>query len=176
MPATEPKEVLLLLAANDIRAVTLAGTSPGMLDLFEEVDREIPLKGRRWVLGHISVLTPRDIDRIARMGIVLTTHTNRNIYKAIMAFSMVSHSSLAVAAGSVLENFSGASISLYSRDSGRSCWVCASSELARHAANDKTVQAPRENQCPMVHLPVVIAASYTATSSVRRQVSIDVGR
>ena len=50
-----------------------------MLDLFEEVDREIPLNGRRWVLGHISVLTPRDIERIARMGIVLTTHTNSNI-------------------------------------------------------------------------------------------------
>src|SRR5262249_901048 len=72
---------LLLLAANDIRAVTLASTSPDMLDLFEEVDREIPLKGRRWVLGHISVLAPRDIERIARMGIVLTTHTNSNIYK-----------------------------------------------------------------------------------------------
>jgi predicted amidohydrolase YtcJ len=81
LPRPKAKEVLLLLAANDIRAVTLAGTSPGMLDLFEEVDREIPLNGRRWVLGHISVLTPRDIERIARMGIVLTTHTNSNIYK-----------------------------------------------------------------------------------------------
>ena len=81
LPRPKAKEVLLLLAANDIRAVSLAGTSPGMLDLFEEVDREIPLNGRRWVLGHISVLTPRDIERIARMGIVLTTHTNSNIYK-----------------------------------------------------------------------------------------------
>src|SRR5262249_59957216 len=35
----------------------------------------------RWVLGHISVLAPRDIERIARMGIILTTHTNSNIYK-----------------------------------------------------------------------------------------------
>jgi predicted amidohydrolase YtcJ len=81
LPRPKAKEVLLLLAANDIRAVTLAGTSPGMLDLFEEVDREISLNGRRWVLGHISVLTPRDIERIARMGVVLTTHTNSNIYK-----------------------------------------------------------------------------------------------
>jgi predicted amidohydrolase YtcJ len=81
LPRARAKEVLLALAANDIRAVTLAGTSPGMLDLFEEVDREIALNGRRWVLGHISVLTPRDIERIARMGIVLTTHTNSNIYK-----------------------------------------------------------------------------------------------
>jgi len=81
LPRPKVKEVLLLLAANDIRAVTLAGTSPGILDLFEEVDREIPLNGRRWVLGHISVLAPRDIERIARMGIILTTHTNSNIYK-----------------------------------------------------------------------------------------------
>jgi len=81
LPRPKAKEVLLRLAANDIRAVTLAGTSPGMLDLFEEVDREIPLKGRRWVLGHISILTPRDIERIARMGIVVTTHTNSYIYK-----------------------------------------------------------------------------------------------
>src|SRR5262249_13264701 len=81
LPRPKAKEVLLLLAANGIRAVTLAGTSPDMLDLFEEVDREISLNGRRWVLGHISVLTPRDIERIARMGIVLTTHTNSNIYK-----------------------------------------------------------------------------------------------
>src|SRR5215510_5265137 len=81
LPRPKAKEVLLLLAANDIRAVSLAGTSPGMLDLFEEVDREVPLKGRRWVLGHISVLTASDIERIARMGIVLTTHTNSNIYK-----------------------------------------------------------------------------------------------
>jgi predicted amidohydrolase YtcJ len=81
LPRAKAKEVLLLLAANDIRAVTLAPTSPDMLDLFEEVDREIPLNGRRWVLGHISVLTPRDIERIARMGIVVTTHTNSYIYK-----------------------------------------------------------------------------------------------
>jgi hypothetical protein len=52
-----------------------------MLDLFEEVDREIPLKGRRWVLGHISTLSPHDIERIARMGLVVTSHTNRYVFK-----------------------------------------------------------------------------------------------
>jgi predicted amidohydrolase YtcJ len=81
LPRDKAKELLLACAANDIRAVALAGTSPGMLDLYEEVDREIPLRGRRWVLGHIVSLSPHDIERVARMGIVLTTHTNRNIYK-----------------------------------------------------------------------------------------------
>ena len=69
-------------AANDIRAVSLAGTSPDMLDLYAEVDREIPLNGRRWVLGHIATLSPRDIEKIARMGLVITTHTNSNVYKS----------------------------------------------------------------------------------------------
>jgi predicted amidohydrolase YtcJ len=78
LPREQAKEVLLACARNDIRAV---GIWPNMLDLFEEVDREVPLNGRRWVLGHISTLAPRDVERIARMGLVVTTHTNRYIYK-----------------------------------------------------------------------------------------------
>lgn len=72
------KELLLACAHNDIRVVAIW---PNMIDLFEEVDREIPLNGRRWVLGHISTLSSRDIARIARMGLVITTHTNRYIFK-----------------------------------------------------------------------------------------------
>jgi predicted amidohydrolase YtcJ len=33
------------------------------------------------VLGHISTLSPRDIERVVRMGLVITTHTNRYIFK-----------------------------------------------------------------------------------------------
>ncbi len=78
LPRERVKELLLACARNDIRAV---GIWPNMLDLFEEVDREIPLNGRRWILGHISTLSPRDIERIARMGIAVTTHTNRYVFK-----------------------------------------------------------------------------------------------
>jgi len=74
------KEVLLHCARNDIRAV-LNFNSPGLIDLLDEVDREVPLKGRRWVIVHISILAPRDIERIVRMGLVITSHTNSNIYK-----------------------------------------------------------------------------------------------
>ncbi len=41
----------------------------------------MPLKGRRWVIGHINVLSPHDIERIVRMGLVVTPHTNSNLYK-----------------------------------------------------------------------------------------------
>jgi predicted amidohydrolase YtcJ len=78
LPHEQAKELLIACARHDIRAV---GIWPNMLDLFEEVDREIPLSGRRWILGHISTLSPRDIDRIARLGLVITTHTNRYVYK-----------------------------------------------------------------------------------------------
>jgi predicted amidohydrolase YtcJ len=78
LPRDKAKEVLLACAYNDIRVVAIW---PNMIDLFEEVDREIPLNGRRWVLGHISTLSTHDIERIARMGLVITTHTNRYIFK-----------------------------------------------------------------------------------------------
>src|SRR5262249_29745933 len=58
-----------------------------MLDLYEEIDRKIPLKGRRWVLAHVYVISPRDIERIARMGLVLTTHTNASLYRALGAIA-----------------------------------------------------------------------------------------
>src|SRR5437762_1194087 len=80
LPRERLKEVLIQCARNDIRAV-LNSNSPGVIDLLDEVDREVPLKGRRWVVVHISILSPRDIERIVRMGLVLTSHTNSNIYK-----------------------------------------------------------------------------------------------
>ena len=57
------------------------GIWPGMLDLFYEVHKEIPLNGRRWIFGHISTMTPQDIDRAAEMELVMTSHTNRHVYK-----------------------------------------------------------------------------------------------
>jgi predicted amidohydrolase YtcJ len=81
LPRERLKEVLLHCAANDIRAIANANVTPGVIDLFEEVDRAVRLEGRRWVVGHISTLAPRDIERIARLGLIVTTHTNRYIYK-----------------------------------------------------------------------------------------------
>jgi len=81
LPREQAKEALLHCARNDIRAVALANLSPGLIDLYDEVDREIPLKGRRWVVGHIDSLSPRDIEKIVRMGLVITAHANRYIFK-----------------------------------------------------------------------------------------------
>jgi hypothetical protein len=75
------RDVLVRCAQNDVRAVMIH--RPDVLDLYDEVDRVVPLKGKRWVIAHVSTLSPRDIDRIVRMGVVLTTHTNGSLYKGL---------------------------------------------------------------------------------------------
>jgi predicted amidohydrolase YtcJ len=88
LPREQLKEVLLHCAANNIRVAAIAGAAGlAMLDLYEEVDKQIPLKGRRWVLSHVYVVPPRDLERIVRMGLVLTTHTNASLYKALDAIA-----------------------------------------------------------------------------------------
>jgi predicted amidohydrolase YtcJ len=86
LPRERVLELLLLCAENDIRATSIGGAGGlGMLDLYEEVDKKIPLKGHRWVVSHVNVVSPRDLDRIVKMGLVLTTHTNAYLYKALEA-------------------------------------------------------------------------------------------
>jgi adenosine deaminase len=82
LPRDQVKELLLCCAENDIRPVVIGSSN---LDLYDEIDRQIPLKGRRWVISHISTFTASDIERIVRMGLVLTTHTNNYLYKGLNA-------------------------------------------------------------------------------------------
>ncbi len=82
LPRAELKEVLVRCALNGVRAVMIR--SPA-LDLYEEVDKVVPLQGKRWVIAHIDNLSQRDIERVARMGLVVTTHTNNNLYKGLDA-------------------------------------------------------------------------------------------
>lgn len=79
--ARQRDAVLALLRACARQRIQVIGIWPNMLDLFHEVHRDIPLTGLRWVLGHISVLSAQDIARIRAMGLIVTTHTNRYLYK-----------------------------------------------------------------------------------------------
>jgi hypothetical protein len=75
------KELAIECARNDVRIVANNATSPGMLDILESVHKKISLKGRRWVLGHVRSLSPREIERVAAMDLIITPHTNSAIYK-----------------------------------------------------------------------------------------------
>jgi predicted amidohydrolase YtcJ len=78
LPREQLRAVLLAAAREDIRVLSM-GT--GLLDLYEEVNRVVPIRDRRWVIEHIGLLTADEIGRIRDLGVVLTTHTNRYLYK-----------------------------------------------------------------------------------------------
>ena len=77
--ARETVKTLLLEAARNQSRVS--GIWPNLLELFREVDRAFPLIGQRWVLGHQRLLDRDQINLIQDLGLVLTTHTVRHIYK-----------------------------------------------------------------------------------------------
>ncbi|OVZ61748.1 hypothetical protein CDO44_05645 [Pigmentiphaga sp. NML080357] len=75
-------ETLAPLLVEAARAgIRVAGIWPDLLPLFEAAHRHHPIDGQRWVLGHQPVLDAQTVARIRDLGIVLTTHTNRHIYK-----------------------------------------------------------------------------------------------
>jgi hypothetical protein len=78
LPRDRLRALLGECARRDIRVVTI-GTD--LLDLFEAANRAAPIGDRRWVVGHISTLTGDEVRRLRDLGCVLTTHTNRYVYK-----------------------------------------------------------------------------------------------
>ena len=83
LPREQLRGVLMSAARADVRVLSM-GT--GLLDLYEEVNRAVPIRDRRWVIEHIGVLSADEIGRIRDLGVVLTTHTNRYLYKEGAAF------------------------------------------------------------------------------------------
>jgi predicted amidohydrolase YtcJ len=78
VPRERMKEFMIEAARNKIRICTI---TMNYLDLYEEVDREVPIGDMRWVIGHLDRVTEDQAKRIADLGVAMTTHTNRYIYK-----------------------------------------------------------------------------------------------
>lgn len=78
VPHNRMVEFMVEAARSDIR---LAVIGPRFLDMFEEVNREVPITDKRWIIGHLDVLNDEQIQKAADLGVVMTTHTNRYIYK-----------------------------------------------------------------------------------------------
>jgi len=71
-------DFLIAAARAGIRVSTI---TIDFLDRFEQVDRVVPIADRRWVIGHLNLVTPDQIRRIRRLGLVMSAHTNRYVYK-----------------------------------------------------------------------------------------------
>ena len=78
LPRERARELCLACAKHNIRVVAIW---PNMLEVFDEVNREIDITQQRWVLGHISALTPAQIAKVRELGLVVTSHTNRYVFK-----------------------------------------------------------------------------------------------
>lgn len=78
VPRERMTEFMIAAARNDIR---ISAIGIDFLDHYEEVNKVVPIGGKRWVIGHLNVVTPEQIERAADLGVVMTTHTNRYIFK-----------------------------------------------------------------------------------------------
>jgi predicted amidohydrolase YtcJ len=52
------------------------GAIDKVLSMFETIDREIPIKGKRWVIEHCQFPSAANMETCRRLGIVATTTTN----------------------------------------------------------------------------------------------------
>ena len=67
-------ETVMLAARNNIRVNTLVREPlEEVLRVFEDVDREFPLKGRRWTLAHVLQTSDQQLTRIRDMGLLVET-------------------------------------------------------------------------------------------------------
>ncbi len=78
VPRERMTEFLIAAARNDIRITTI---TTDYVALFEEVDKVVPIGDKRWVVGHLDAITEDQALRLADLGVVMSTHTNRYVYK-----------------------------------------------------------------------------------------------
>ena len=78
VPQNRIVEFMIEAARNGIR---LAVIGPRFLEIFDEVNRAIDITDKRWIIGHLDTLNADQIQKASDLGVVMTTHTNRYIYK-----------------------------------------------------------------------------------------------
>ena len=78
LPEDVMVEMMIEAARNHIR---VGSFTPNILDLYERVNRAVPIADRRWIIEHIGVYGPEEIRRIRDLGLVLTAYTGRYIWK-----------------------------------------------------------------------------------------------
>ena len=78
LPEDVMVEMMVEAARNDIR---VGSFTPNILELYERVNRTVPIADRRWIIEHIGVYGAEEIRRIRALGLVLTSYTGRYIWQ-----------------------------------------------------------------------------------------------
>ena len=63
---------------------TLGATAKAYLDIFEEVDRQYPIRDLRWSLAHVETISEADMRRVKRLGMGLTIQSRQVIQSELM--------------------------------------------------------------------------------------------
>lgn len=78
LPQERQVEVLTAAAQLGIRPTTI---SIAFLDIYNEVNRTVPIRDRRWIIQHVGHLVDDQIARIRDLGLVVSPLTIQSIYK-----------------------------------------------------------------------------------------------
>ena len=80
--AALPEAVMVEMMVEAARAGVRVGSfTPGIIGLFEQVDRRVPIAGQRWLVEHIGILDARDIARARDLGLVMQAYSHRWIWQ-----------------------------------------------------------------------------------------------
>lgn len=80
--AALPEDVMLEMMVEAARAGIRVGSfTPNILDLYEKVDRRVPISGQRWLIEHIGVFQPDEIKRVRDLGLVLQAYSSKWIWQ-----------------------------------------------------------------------------------------------
>jgi predicted amidohydrolase YtcJ len=80
----ELRELVVIAAQNDLRVCVLADQTANVdavLSAFEEADRCVGIRDKRYVIQHLQFATPRQLDRMQALGLVVGVHPNNHIWK-----------------------------------------------------------------------------------------------
>jgi predicted amidohydrolase YtcJ len=80
----ELRELVVIAAQNDLRVCVLAdqiANVDAVLTAFEEADRRAGIRDKRYVIQHLQFATPRQLDRMKALGLVVGLHPNNHIWK-----------------------------------------------------------------------------------------------
>jgi predicted amidohydrolase YtcJ len=78
------RELVTIAAENELRVCVLADQIPNVdavLDAFEAADRQVGIRDRRFVIQHLQFATPRQLERMKALGLVVGVHPNNHIWK-----------------------------------------------------------------------------------------------
>jgi predicted amidohydrolase YtcJ len=82
--AAELCELVVIAAQNGLRVCVLAdqiANVDAVLTAFEEANRRVGIRDQRYVIQHLQFATPRQLDRMKALGLVIGVHPNNHIWK-----------------------------------------------------------------------------------------------